>query len=115
MTPLSPRLLLGSAVAALATTLLLGCGKTPEATPVTPAPSTTIGTQVDDAVITTGVKAALLADAEIKSLDISVATVKGEVQLNGFVNNQAQMDQALQIARTANGATGVKNELKVRP
>ena len=41
------------------------------------------------------VKAALLADSTIKSLDITVVTRKTEVKLSGFVNNQVQIDRAL--------------------
>jgi len=36
------------------------------------------------------------------------------VQLSGFVNSQAQIDQAAQIARTTEGASAVKNELKIK-
>ena len=78
--------LLGSAMAgALA---LSGCGKAPD--PAVPAPpSTTIGTKIDDSVVTTAVKSAFLADAEVKSFDLKVETRKGEVQLSGFVGCQA--------------------------
>jgi hyperosmotically inducible protein len=77
------------------------------------APST-VGTKLDDTVITSSVKTALLADSGIKSFDISVLTFKGEVQLTGFVNNQGQIDQATRIARTTEGASSVKNELKIK-
>ena len=109
-----PRLLLGSALAVVATTVLIGCNKAPVEVPLTQSPPSTVGTLVDDAVITTSVKTALLADPDIKSLDISVVTVKGEVQLSGFVNNQGQIDQAAQIARAIEGASGVKNELRIK-
>ena len=69
---------------------------------------------MDDARITAGVKSALLADPDVKSFDISVLTLKGEVQLSGFVDNQAQIDKALQIASAAEGASSVKNELKLK-
>jgi len=74
----------------------------------------TVGTKIDDASVTGRVKTALLADPDIKSFDISVVTFKGEVQLTGFVNNQGQIDQAKKIASAAEGATSVKNELKVK-
>ena len=77
-------------------------------------PASTVGTKIDDASVTGRVKTALLADPGIKSLDISVLTVKGVVQLTGFVNNQGQIDQATQIARADEGASGVKNELKIK-
>jgi len=74
----------------------------------------TVGTQIDDATVTARVKTALLADAAIKSFDISVVTFKGEVQLAGFVNNQSQIDLATQIANATEGASSVKNELMVK-
>jgi hyperosmotically inducible protein len=75
---------------------------------------TTVGEKIDDTVVTTRVKTALLADADIKSFDISVLTFNGEVQLSGFVNNQGQIDQAVRIAGAAEGATSVKNELTIK-
>ena len=74
----------------------------------------TMGTKIDDAAITARVKTALLADADIKSLDISVLTFKGEVQLTGFVNSEEQIQMAGKLASAAEGATGVKNELMVK-
>ncbi len=76
--------------------------------------ATSVGNKVDDGVITTRVKAALLADDRIKSLDIAVVTRKGEVQLSGFVNNQAQIDSALEVARAIEGVSHVGNEMSVK-
>ena len=76
--------------------------------------SSTAGNMVDDTAVTGRIKTALLADADIKSFDIGVVTYKGEVQLTGFVNNQGQIDQAAKIARAAEGATGIKNELRIK-
>jgi hyperosmotically inducible protein len=73
-----------------------------------------MGTKVDDSIVTGRVKSALLADPDIKSFDINVVTFKGEVQLSGFVNSQGQIDRAAQIARATEGAGGVKNELMVK-
>lgn len=74
----------------------------------------TVGTKIDDGVITTQVKAALLADASINGLDINVATRKGEVQLSGFVNNQGQIDRAVTVARTIDGVTQVTNQMSLK-
>jgi len=74
----------------------------------------TLGAQIDDASVTGRVKTALLADPDIKSFDISVRTNKGEVQLSGFVNNQAQIDMATRLASGVDGATSVKNELSIK-
>jgi len=74
----------------------------------------TVGTKIDDATVTGRIKTALLADPSIRSFDISVLTFKGEVQLTGFVNNQSQINLATQIASAAEGASSVKNELRVK-
>ncbi|MDP2368156.1 BON domain-containing protein [Rhodoferax sp.] len=76
--------------------------------------ATTVGNKVDDSVVTTAVKAALLADARIKSLDIAVVTRKGEVQLSGFVDNQGQIDTAIELARAIDGVRSVNNEMSVK-
>lgn len=75
---------------------------------------TTVGNKVDDGIVTTKVKSALLADPSVKSFDIAVATSKGEVQLSGFVDNQAQMDQALLIAKGIEGVQGVANKMSIK-
>ncbi len=59
---------------------------------------TTVGTEIDDSVITTKAKSALLKDTGLESCDIKVETHKGEVQLSGFVDSQAQMDRAIAVA-----------------
>jgi len=76
--------------------------------------SATVGNKVDDAVITTRVKAALLADPDIHSLDIRVVTRIDEVQLSGFVDNQAQIDRALALAQAVPGVRHVANEMAIK-
>jgi hyperosmotically inducible protein len=78
------------------------------------APSTSLGTTIDDTAITAKVKSAFVADPEVKSLDITVETRKGEVQLSGFVDNQAQVDRAVDIARRTQGVTDVQNKLALK-
>lgn len=72
------------------------------------------GATIDDSVITTKVKTALLADPEVKSTDISVETRNGEVMLSGYVRDQKQIDRALQIARSVEGAKGVQNKMAIK-
>ena len=76
--------------------------------------SATVGNKVDDGVITTRVKAALLADPDIHSLDIRVVTRMDEVQLSGFVDNQAQIDRALALAQAVPGVRHVANEMAIK-
>jgi hyperosmotically inducible periplasmic protein len=76
--------------------------------------ATTVGNKVDDGIVTTKVKAALLADANVKSFDIAVVTRKGEVQLSGFVDNQSQIDRAIEVARGIEGVRSVSNEMSIK-
>lgn len=105
--------LLSTALAALATLTLAGCGKPPEAQ-APPAPDITMGTQVDDAVITSGIKSALVADPLVKGFDLQVETRKGVVQLSGFVDSQAQIDQAVALARSVVGVTEIENSVSLK-
>ena len=75
---------------------------------------TSIGTKVDDSVITTRVKTVLMADEGVKSADIAVVTRNGEVHLSGFVNNQGQIDRALEISGGVEGVTKVSNDMSIK-
>lgn len=86
---------------------------TPSVTP-NPSSETTAGTVLDDSVITTKVKSALLADDHVKGLDISVETRKGEVYLSGLIDDKVQMDRALQIASNTEGVRNVVNKMSVK-
>jgi hyperosmotically inducible protein len=72
------------------------------------------GEYVDDAVITTKVKAAIFNEPTLKSAEINVETFKGAVQLSGFVNSQADINKAAEIARSVKGVTSVKNDMRVK-
>jgi len=73
-----------------------------------------VGNVIDDGLVTARVKTALLADPRVKSIDIGVVTRKGEVQLSGFVDTQAQIEQAVSIARGVNGAQAIDNKMSVK-
>jgi hyperosmotically inducible periplasmic protein len=88
---------------------------TPAPTPPIAQTSPGMATDAADALLTTQVKAALLADSTIQSLDVKVDTVKGGVQLSGFVNDQKQIDQAALLARGVSGVTSVDNRLMLKP
>ncbi len=72
------------------------------------------GEYVDDAVITTKVKAAIFNEPTLKSTEINVETFKGVVQLSGFVNSQADIGKAVSLARSVKGVTGVKNDMRLK-
>ena len=101
--------------------------KAPASTPVpdatkppagaeTPGQPTTrsVGTAIDDSAITMRVKSSFVADPDVSSLDITVETRKGEVQLSGFVDSQAQIDRAVDIARRTPGVSNVQNKLDLK-
>jgi len=72
------------------------------------------GEYVDDAVITTKVKAAIFNEPTLKSAEINVETFKGVVQLSGFVNSQTDISKAVSLARSVNGVTAVKNDMRLK-
>jgi hyperosmotically inducible protein len=78
---------------------------------VAATPTTTVGTDIDDSVITSNVKSVLLADADVKSFDFKVETRKGEVMLSGFVDNQAQLDRANAATRAVPGVRAVQSNV----
>ena len=98
-------------LAAAMSVLIAGCGNSQEAAPVA---KTTVGTEIDDTVVTAKVKSALLADADIKSFDLKVETRKGAVQLSGFVDNQAQIERAITATRGIEGVKSVENGISVK-
>lgn len=70
---------------------------------------------VDDSVITLKVKSKLLADPEIKSLDIAVTSLqKGQVKLSGYANTLAQKLKAEMLAKQVDGVTSVTNNIVVK-
>ncbi|MFO1454745.1 MAG: BON domain-containing protein [Steroidobacteraceae bacterium] len=75
----------------------------------------TAGEAIDDAVVTTRVKAALIGDKTTKARKIDVETEQGIVQLNGFVDTAAEKTQAAKLARGVDGVKEVRNNLDVRP
>ncbi len=74
-----------------------------------------VGAVIDDAEITTKVKAALLAEKDVKSFEIKAETFGGVVQLSGFVDSQWQIDKAAQVASAVEGVKSVKNNLIHKP
>jgi osmotically-inducible protein OsmY len=44
----------------------------------------------------------------------NVETFKGVVQLNGFVRSQADIDQAVKVARRVAGVKSVKNDMRIK-
>ena len=72
------------------------------------------GTAIDDSVITTKLKTAMLADATLKGTDIAVETRNGEVLLTGSVSSAAQKDHAGKVAQAISGVKGVNNKINMK-
>lgn len=79
------------------------------------APATSMGTKLDDSLVTGKVKAALMDAADVKSLQINVETHGGVVQLAGFVASAAMRDKAGRITAGVDGVKSVDNVLVIRP
>ncbi|SFI76354.1 BON domain-containing protein [Nitrosomonas sp. Nm34] len=69
---------------------------------------------IDDSVITAMVKKAIYDEPTLKTSEIKVKTSKGLVKLSGFVNSQAEIDKAGEIALFVNGVQSVKNDLRIK-
>ena len=65
-------------------------------------------------MITTKVKTAVLNEPTLKSSEINVETFKGVVQLSGFVNSEADIKKAAEVARGVKGVTSVKNDMHLK-
>jgi len=86
-------------------TAFLGCQ--------TPA-GRTAGEVVDDATITTKVKALLLNDEIISGFGVSVSTFEGDVTLTGAVDASSTKKKAEDIAKSVYGVKSVKNLIKIK-
>ena len=73
-----------------------------------------VGNFMDDSTLTAKVKAALVDHESIKSTDISVKTDQKVVTLSGFVESQAQAEEAVKVAKGVEGVTSVRDKLHVR-
>jgi osmotically-inducible protein OsmY len=72
------------------------------------------GEYFDDTAITAKVKAAVFNEPTLKSAEINVETFKGVVQLSGFVRSQADINQAVELARHVTGVKSVKNDMRLK-
>lgn len=93
-------------IAALMLTTVVGC--------TTTAKQESAGQYIDDAVITTNVKAAILREPTLKVAEINVETFKGAVQLSGFVQSQDNITTAMNVTRGVNGVKSIKNDMRLK-
>ena len=85
---------------------MLGCAATPK--------QEGTGEYFDDTVITTKMKTAIFNEPSLKSAEINVETFKGVVQLSGFVSSRANIDKAVEVARSVKGVTSVRNDMRLK-
>jgi len=93
-------------IGAMVLAVTLGCAST--------AKQEGTGEYVDDTVITTKVKAAILNEPTLKSAEINVETFKGVVQLSGFVTSKDAENKAVEVSRTVAGVKSVKNDMRLK-
>lgn len=91
---------------ALSLLTAVGCAST--------AKQESTGEYFDDTALTGKVKAAIFNDPDLKSAEINVETFKGVVQLSGFVSSQAAITKAVSVARSVEGVSSVKNDMRVK-
>ena len=75
----------------------------------------TVGAYIDDAAISTAIRARFIEDRLVSAAAIKLETLNGEVQLTGFAKTQAEKDRAEELARMTSGVKSVRNSIVVRP
>jgi hyperosmotically inducible protein len=96
-----------AAAAAIALTAASGCAVT--------RGQENVGAYIDDAAITTAVKARFIDNKDVDAMSIKVETLNGTVMLSGFAKNAAEKTSAESVTRKVEGVKSVKNEIAIRP
>lgn len=73
-----------------------------------------VGGYIDDATITTRVKAALAEDKQVRVTQVNVETYQGVVQLSGFVDSESDVRRAAEVTRQVDGVKSVRNDIRVK-
>jgi osmotically-inducible protein OsmY len=95
-----------SSIALALATIVPGCTSSPT--------RESSGEYIDDTTITSKVKAAVLAEPGLKTLQIGVETYKDVVQLSGFVDSGDAKSRAGAVALAVPGVKSVRNNLVVK-
>lgn len=74
----------------------------------------TVGSYIDDATITTRVKARFAEDKTVSAMAINVETLKGTVQLSGFARSADEKAVAERLAADVPGVVAVRNDIVIR-
>jgi osmotically-inducible protein OsmY len=78
-------------------------------------PSTSMGTKLDDTMLVSKVKAALVDASDVKSGQINVEARGGIVQLGGFVTGEKMKARAIAVAKGVSGVKQVDDAMFVKP
>ena len=81
--------------------------------PYTSSSSTGQYTSAEDSATTARVQDRLSQDRGLKASGISVETIDGKIQLNGFANSQAEKQAAGALARSAADGKEVSNNVLI--
>lgn len=92
---------------AAALTVLPGCAVT--------RGQSTVGEYIDDASVTTAVKAKFVESKSVDAMAIRVETLNGTVMLSGFAKSQNERAEAERLTWSVKGVKAVCNELAVHP
>lgn len=95
------------AISAVAMLAVSGCAVTRD--------QQTVGEYIDDATITTQVKARFAQSPDVAVTSISVETLNGVVMLSGFTSSASEKRAAEELAEDVEGVVSVKNEISVSP
>lgn len=102
----STRMLAVAFAATMAVTGITGCAVARD--------QQTVGSYIDDATLTTRVKAKFAEDPVVSAMAISVETLKGTVHLSGFAKSSDERYTAERLARNTSGVVAVRNDIIVR-
>ena len=73
-----------------------------------------VGERTEDQALETRVKAALVQAKDVSGTAIQVEVLRSEVQLSGFVKSKAEMQKAIEAARSVSGVKNVINKMSIR-
>lgn len=102
----TPALVLAAVVSAAALLVTGGCAVVRD--------QQSVGSYIDDATLTTRVKAKFADDPMVSAMSISVETLKGVVQLSGFAKSGEERARAGKLAQDVSGVQSVRNDIIVR-
>lgn len=94
------------ALAAVAMLAVSGCAVTRD--------QQSVGEYVDDAAITTAIKARHARSTDVAATSITVETLNGTVMLSGYATSENEKATAEALAREVDGVKAIENQIVVR-